>query len=563
MKVKINNQIFFKSDFPDIKVANENLACHIIDSINSKKNEVILTDENLNRVSSYEIVSRIKKVAKGFNLLNLQKGDIIGAILPNMIEFSYGVLGGLLSGGVVSLINPGSTKDEINNTLSKVKPKYILIDIENYNRIKEFLKDLFQYCEVVIVLNDIYNKPILDLKLPQNYCGSFKVIDFKDFIENDGDYNKQSSIVRSNEDIAFILFSSGTTGNFKALCLTHRNILSNVKQTILAEKELNPKNSVILCCLPFFHCFGLVVVLLSSLSYGAGFTFLKKYNVLKFLKLVQNEKITFSYIVPPIAVDLSNSPLVKEYDCSSLTVLFSGAAPFPGELEDILKKRIGVSRSKNDEGTQRLIIKQGYGLTETSPVVSISNSISNKKGSSGFLVGSMQAKITCIETNKNLDSNQIGELCVTGPNVMKGYFGNTSLNDTFDSSGYFKTGDIGYFDDEGQLFIVDRKKELIKSYGYQVAPAELESILLGHPKIADVAVIAVPSSKGGEVPKAFVVLKENAAVSGVEICKWFEPKVSYYKYLRGGIVFIDKIPKSPTGKILRKRLGEFSLINKL
>ncbi|XP_055699109.1 luciferin 4-monooxygenase-like [Phlebotomus papatasi] len=239
------------------------------------------------------------------------------------------------------------------------------------------------------------------------------------------------------------------------------------------------------------------------------------------------------------------NPLVMEYDLSSLEELCCGSAPLSKELEDNI-----ISRIPNLQG-----IRQGYGLSETTMTVLINYDIKSKSGSVGTVTKGTYCKVVNSETGKNLGPNEIGELYFKGPQIMKGYIGNdAATKETIDSEGWLRTGDLGYYDDDKYFFIVDRIKEMIKFRSCQVPPAELEALLLAHPKIADAGVTGIPNEADGEHPMAFVVKKPNVEVTEQEIKDYIEEIVTDIKKLRGGVKFVNQIPKNATGKILRREL---------
>ncbi|EGC39873.1 hypothetical protein DICPUDRAFT_147305 [Dictyostelium purpureum] len=550
MKVYINKKIYFKSDHPDIIIENNNLSNFILNSLKEKENKIILKDENLNSINSYDFIDAVQKVAKGFNLLGINKGDVIGILTPNMIEYTYCVLGVLLGGGIISQINPNSTANEIKNTLSTVEPKFIIINYSNYIRIKESIKDLFPQCRALILIYDCDNEQ--NIKLSSE--SSLNIIHLNNFMDNDGIYNESLAKVESYNEIAALLFSSGTTGNYKGVCLTHSNFLASIKQVIVSEYSKYTEPQKIIGCIPMYHIFGLITVFLCCITYGCCLYFIKNYSLKKLLTFIEKEKITLAFVIPTIGIDLAKSSLVDKYDCSSLTTILSGGAPFPETIVKELQKRIGVTINKDNEPIKNLKIRQGYGLTESS-AVALADPFKYETSSSGKLLSNLISKVIDFDSGVNLDVNQIGHICIKGPNIMKGYYNNKNATDsTFDNEGFLLTGDVGYFRENGELYIVDRIKDLIKSYGYQVAPAELECILLGHPKVQEVCVIGVPSSENGEAPRAYIVLKPNEKATKNEIYKWLNPKISHYKSLNGGVVFVDSLPKSNAGKILRRNL---------
>jgi acyl-CoA synthetase (AMP-forming)/AMP-acid ligase II len=271
---------------------------------------------------------------------------------------------------------------------------------------------------------------------------------------------------------------------------------------------------------------------------------MQRFDLEPCLQAVQQHRVSRFFLVPPIVVLLAKSPVVDKYDLSSVKNLFSGAAPLDAETARAASERVGCRLS------------QGYGLTETSPVTHcVPDSVAQvAPGSVGMIIPNTECKVVDVATGRELGRNEDGEIWIRGPQVMRGYLNNPSdTASAIDSDGFFHTGDIGHVDDREQFFIVDRLKELIKYKGFQVAPAELEAILLSHPKIADAAVIGVIDDEGEEVPKAFIVLKEP--IGPDQVMEYVASRVAPHKKIRR-VEFVDQIPKSPTGKILRRVLRE-------
>jgi acyl-CoA synthetase (AMP-forming)/AMP-acid ligase II len=269
-----------------------------------------------------------------------------------------------------------------------------------------------------------------------------------------------------------------------------------------------------------------------------------RFDLEQFLESIQKYRVTLSHIVPPIVLKLAKDPMVDDYDLSSLRMIFSGAAPLGAELSRECTNRIKCG------------IRQGYGMTETSPVTHSSppDRSSMKLGAVGTAAPNTEVRIVDPATGQSLGANAEGEICVRGPQVMKGYLNNPEATArTIDSDNWLHTGDIGYVDEDGHFFVVDRVKELIKYKGFQVAPAELEAVLLTHPAIADAAVIPQRDDEAGEVPKAFVVTRQET--SGEEIMEFVAARVAPHKKIRD-VEFISQIPKSLSGKILRRVLIE-------
>ena len=273
-----------------------------------------------------------------------------------------------------------------------------------------------------------------------------------------------------------------------------------------------------------------------------------KFEIEKFCSIIQNHKITFAYVVPPVVLLLGKHPIVDKYDLSSLRMLNSGAAPLTQELVEAVYKRLKVP------------IKQGYGLSETSPTTHTQpwEQWNKTIGSVGTLLPNQTAKYMSPE-EEELPIGETGELWIKGPNIFKGYHNNPEgTKNTLTPDGYFKTGDVGHQDKDGNFYITDRVKELIKYKGFQVPPAELEGLLLSHPMVNDVAVVGIYNKdQATEVPRAYIVPApgvEGSPKSAQEIMQWLQAKVASHKRLRGGVRFVDEIPKSASGKILRRLL---------
>ncbi|KAH0818691.1 hypothetical protein GEV33_004100 [Tenebrio molitor] len=344
-----------------------------------------------------------------------------------------------------------------------------------------------------------------------------------------------------DEQVVFLMCSSGTTGLPKGVMQTHSNLMVRYMHTI--DPRYTIKTDVFLGILPFFHGYGLVTNFF-ALVLNQKIVVIKRFREELFLKAIQDHKIENLWLAPPLVVLLAKSPLVEKYNLSSIKEVVSGAAPLSRETEEAVKKRLNID-----------LIRQGYGLTEATLGVIMMSAGDKKHGSSGRVVTYMSCKVRDPETGRSLGPGEIGELCFKGPMLMKGYYGNDeATRNSFTSDGWLLTGDLGYYDEDNYFYVVDRLKELIKYKGFQVAPAELEAILLNHPNIKDVGVVGVPDEEVGELPLAFVVKDPQSNLTEDDIIKYVAEKVSSQKRLRGGVVFVPAIPKNPSGKILRREL---------
>ncbi|EAL65024.2 4-coumarate-CoA ligase [Dictyostelium discoideum AX4] len=543
----INGQTYFTSKYPNIIIPEKPIPHLILKHIRYKPDQVLLVDGlTFKEYSSHFVADTIEKVACGLNKLNIKKGDVLGVILPNLPEYVPIFHGTLLMGGITSLVNPDYTIEELSHTLATVSPRYLAVTLAVYEKIKNDLKRVFPSVEKVILV-DIAGQTLKEIdQLTLSSDGI--VMSFNQLTNNNG---KDYPIVRIDltKDTAIIPFSSGTTGLFKGVCLSHYNLVSNTYQTQTIETSTYKKNDSVIGVLPFFHSFGLMLHIMLMVKQGYRIVTLPKFEPVRFLELIKKYKVAMSFIVPPIAIMFAKSPIVDKFDLSSLRTLFCGAAPLGSEIEDLIKERF----------KGRLVIKQGYGATELSPCCFVTPNGLVKSGSSGTLLPNLLAKIISSETGENLGMGEKGEICIKGPNVMLGYYNNEkATNEVIDKDGFLKTGDIGYVDEDGYFFIIDRSKELIKCKGFQVPPAELEALLLSHPKVADACVVGLSKGDMGEVPRGFVVIKQNESLTEKELLDWAHPKIANYKHFRGGIFFIPAIPKSATGKLLRKNLKDFN-----
>ena len=396
---------------------------------------------------------------------------------------------------------------------------------------------------------------------------------FTSIVNTAGTSRYRRTKVDPKKDLAFLVYSSGTTGLPKGVMLSHENIVSNCLMMKAGEGGNltwnggpEGKGDTLIAFLPFFHiygriskvidvakadrCEGLTCIIHSAMYNGLTTIIMAQFDLKRFCAIVQEQKVTFAYVAPPVILVLGKQPLVDEYDLSSLRMLNSGAAPLTKELVDTVYKRLKVP------------IKQGYGLSETSPTTHTQpwELWDTTIGSVGRLLPNQTAKYMSPD-EKEVPVGSVGELWLKGPNIFKGYHNNPEgTRNALTPDGYFKTGDVGYQDKNGNFYITDRVKELIKYKGFQVPPAELEGILITHPMIDDVAVVGIYNAEQAtEVPRAYVVPKPEVKV-GLEttkdIIEWLQAKVANHKRLRGGVRYVDEIPKSASGKILRRVLKE-------
>ena len=467
-----------------------------------------------------QIDEGVRGFATGLNAKGFRKGDVLAIMSPNLPEYPIAFHGVASAGGVNTTLNPSYTAEEIAFQLNDSRARLLLTVPPLLGKAQE--ASAKSKVEEIIVFGEAegaipFASLLVDGKAPDVH-------------------------IDPAEDLVALPYSSGTTGFSKGVMLTHRNLVANLMQTTACIQISEDER--LMAFLPFFHIYGMTVIMNQGLLRGATLVSMQRFELEPCLQAIQEHRVTRIMLVPPIVVLLAKSPVVDKYDLSSVKRAFSGAAPLDADTAQAVSRRIGCRLS------------QGYGLTETSPVTHVVPDSTEEvvPGSVGPAVPNTECKIADVATERELGRNEDGEIWIRGPQVMKGYLNNDeATRNSIDADGFFHTGDIGHIDDQDQYFIVDRLKELIKYKGFQVAPAELEALLLSHPKIADAAVIGVHDDDGEEVPKAFVVLKEP--MSPEEIMEFVAARVAPHKKVRR-VEIVEQIPKSPTGKILRRVLRE-------
>jgi long-chain acyl-CoA synthetase len=359
-------------------------------------------------------------------------------------------------------------------------------------------------------------------------------------LEGGADKGRFDMVPTQPTDVAVLLYTSGTTGHPKGAELTHFQLYMNCD---IAGRLFGLERADIgLAVLPLFHVFGLSSVLNVCLRYGGTITLVPRFEPAKILEVIQRDRVTIFSGVPTMFIALLHHPDVDSYDLSSLRVSVSGGASIPGEVISAFEKKFGIP------------VLEGYGLSETASSSSFNRFDARKVASVGRAMWGVEMRVVDEDENPlPTGEGNVGEIVIRGHNVMRGYRNKPEATAEVMKGGWFHTGDMGYMDDEGFFFIVDRKKELIIRGGYNVYPREIEEVLYAHPAIAEAAVIGVPDDRLGEEVAAVVALKPGASLSGDELIAWTKERVAAYKYPRS-IRFMDTLPKGPTGKVLKKEL---------
>lgn len=490
-----------------------------------------------------------KRLATSLLKDGIKPGDVVAMILPNMPEFPVIALGLLEAGFIVTTINPLYTADEIVYQIRNSKAVGIFTIPEKLDTVLE--------AKSILEQEDAANPSKLRIICTNYVLGDEPQLPkgverLSPLIDDNVDVSILPSLKGKSQttyDVAVIPYSSGTTGRPKGVCLTHRNLISGITcMHVLGDVEdaTSSSQEVVPAVLPFFHIYGLSVVLLQTLYCGGKVVTLPKFEENTFLNALKKHKSTVLYVAPPLVLYLGSSPNVTEEHLRTVKIILSGAAPVAES--DIMKC---VKKSP-----PTVFYKQGYGLTETSPGICAMEKGIKKYNSVGVVAVNTLVKVSDLQTNQALGPNEEGEICVKGPQVMKGYLNNEKATaDVFDKEGWFHTGDIGYYDNAKHFYITDRLKELIKVKGFQVAPAELEALLRSHPDVEDAGVIGIPDPRKGESPIAFVKRVKNSKITQDELKAFLAPKIATFKQI-DTVLFVESIPKSASGKILRKDLKE-------
>ncbi|WP_336863377.1 long-chain-fatty-acid--CoA ligase [Peribacillus frigoritolerans] len=501
-----------------------------------------------------EVHESALKFAAYLKSIGLQKGERVAVMLPNCPQGVISFFGILMAGGVVVQTNPTYTERELEYQMKDSGAKMILaMDI------------LFPRVSAVASRTDIEHIIVTAIKeylpFPKNLIYPF--IQKKQYgivinVEHEGNHHLFSEIMKRkiteeadtvpidvNNDLALLQYTGGTTGFPKGVMLTHKNLLANTKMCNAWLYKNKRGEERILAILPFFHVYGMTTVLVLSVMEGNTMIIMPKFDVEATLKTIQKQKPTMFPGAPTMYIGLLNHPDIAKYDLSSINACISGSASLPLEVQEQFEKITGGK------------LVEGYGLSETSPVTH-ANFIWDQprvKGSVGLPWPDTDSAILSLESYEELPPNEIGEIAIKGPQVMKGYWNRPDETEKTFKNGWLLTGDLGYMDEQGFFYVVERKKDTIIAGGFNIYPREVEEVLYEHEAIQEVVVAGIPDPYRGETVKAYVVLKKNARVTEEELNEFARKNLASYKVPRS-YEFRDELPKTTIGKILRRVLIE-------
>ncbi|KAK2969312.1 hypothetical protein RJ640_030853 [Escallonia rubra] len=531
--LSLDEEHIFRSRYPSVHVPdNVTLPEFVLQNAELYSDKVAFVEAATGKAYTYAQVTRdTKRFSKALGSLGLRKGHVVVVILPNVAEYAIVALGIMAAGGVFSGANPSAHASEIKKQVEAADAKLIVTDAST-------------------------SKKVQSLELPVIVLGEEHVegtIHWGELLEaaERASVNFTKQAVQQT-DLCALPFSSGTTGLSKGVMLTHRNLVANLCSSLFSVGPELIGQVTTLGLIPFFHIYGLTGICCATLRNKGKVVAMGRYELRAFLSALFDHEVTFAPIVPPIILGLVKDPIVDKFDLGKLKLrsIMTAAAPLAPEiLNEFQKKFPGVD------------VQEAYGMTEHSCITLTHGDPTKghgiaKKHSVGFILPNLEVKFIDPDTSRSLPKNTPGEICVRSQCVMIGYYKNEyETAQTIDENGWLHTGDIGYIDDDGDVFVVDRIKELIKYKGFQVAPAELEGILLSHPSVEDAAVLGLPDEEAGEIPAACVVMSPDAKETEKEIMNYVASNVASYKRVRV-LQFVDTIPKSPSGKIMRRLIKE-------
>jgi acyl-CoA synthetase (AMP-forming)/AMP-acid ligase II len=479
-----------------------------------------------------ELEAMTNRFARALASLGVSRGDRVCLLTPNCPEYIIAFYAIARVGAIASPMNPSYREREIEYQLNDTEAVAIVAHTSLVPLVEAIRARTPGLRHVIAV--------------GPGQAPSADVRSFIELVANQPAAPPAPVEIGENELVA-LPYSSGTTGLPKGVMITHKNLVINNIQFVACMRMR--ESDRLMLFLPFYHIYG-TMLMGAAVHTGATCVLMERFEPVECLELVQRHRVTLFFVVPPVLLMLSNWPELTKYDLSSLRLTMVGAAPLAPELSRRFRQQSGVP------------VIQGYGMTEASPLTHV-NPVHDERlnvvDSAGLLAHDTAHKVVDIETGERiLAPGEVGEICIRGPQIMQGYWRAPEATAAALRDGWYHSGDIGYVDERGYLYIRDRKKEMIKFKGFGIAPAEIESLLVEHPAIADAAVIGKPHPEAGEIPKAFVVRKKGQDLTAGDVVAFVKGRLANYK-IPGEVEFVDSIPKTPSGKILRRVLKEQEL----
>ncbi|WP_374722950.1 long-chain-fatty-acid--CoA ligase [Peribacillus tepidiphilus] len=504
-------------------------------------------------LSFKEVYESALKFANYLKDLGIKKGDRVAIMLPNTPQSVISYFGILFAGGIVVQTNPLYMERELQYQMQDSGAKAIITLDILFPRVSKVMPETNLEHIIVTAIKDY-------LPFPKNLIYPF--VQKKQYglvvkVEHAGNHHLLSEILKQSpaddisieidpdHDLALLQYTGGTTGFPKGVMLTHSNLVSNVKMCTAWMYKCKRGEETVLGILPFFHVYGMTAVMILSVMEGYKMVLLPKFDAETTLKTIQKQRPTLFPGAPTIYIALLNHPDIHKYDLSSIDSCISGSAPLPVEVQEKFEQVTGGK------------VVEGYGLTETSPVTH-ANFLWDKpriKGSIGVPWPDTDSAILSLETGEPVEPNEIGEIAVKGPQVMKGYWNRPEETEMVFRNGWFLTGDLGYMDEKGYFYVVDRKKDMIIAGGFNIYPREVEEVLYEHEAVQETVVAGVPDPYRGETVKAYIVLKEGMKVTEEELNEFARKHLAAFKVPRI-YEFRKELPKTAVGKILRRALVE-------
>jgi len=469
-------------------------------------------------------------LAEVFCQWGVRKGDRLSFLLPNGWEYFVGFYAAMKAGAIVSPLNPSYREREVKHQINDAESRILLAQ-----------SNLFSMVEGILPEVPSLEKIILTRGRPEKEGREIFVL--TDLLEKSSPHTTPLwPSINLKEDLAALPYSSGTAGLNKGVMITHFNLVSNTLQSMHAVEAR--EDDIFISFLPFNHIYGLTYYLCGPIYLGASQVIMTRFDAEECLRLIENYRVTLIFCVQPALLAFLNLPHVENFDVSSLRFIWVGAAPLAPVISRAMREKFGIPVARH------------YGLTEASPTTHANPPLRIKEGSVGIAVSDCQDRIMDRETGKKkMPVGEPGELVIRGPNVFQGYWKHPEDTNLALRDGWLYTGDIARMDEEGYIYILDRKKEMIKYRGYQIAPAELEAVLMEHPAVQDCAVVGISDMHSGEIPKAYIVLREGMVAAAEELMAFVAERVAPYKKIRD-LAFISEIPKNFSGKVLRRVLKE-------